>query len=312
MGTTYNVSVVGGDEAGANAIKSSIDERLALVNSRVSTYDPQSELSRFNASESTDWVEVSSETAAVVRAALDLAADTGGAYDPTVGPLVNVWGFGPGKSRTEPPTDDEIASAESAVGYAKVEARLAPPALRKSDPGVYVDLSSIAKGDGVDEVAAVLDDHGVETYLIEIGGEVRTRGAKPGGKPWRIGLERVPARDESRRVSRVVELVDRAIATSGDYRNFFEHDGVRYSHTIDPVTARPVTHHLATVTVLAATCREADGLATALLVLGPSAGYDWAVERGLAALFVTRGEDDSLDQRTTPAWDAANGSPESP
>lgn len=309
MGTSYSVSVIGGDQADAERWQILVDERLAEVNRRMSTYDPRSELSRFNASDSTEWFEVSSETASVVASALELASESGGAYDPTVGPLVNLWGFGPGKRRESPPSDAEIAAAKDSIGYGLVETRLDPPALRKSKPAVNLDLSSIAKGHGVDAIANLLSGQGVTSFMVEIGGEVRTRGAKPGGKPWRIGVEKV---DESliptgggRRFHRVVELVDRSMATSGDYRNFFEHGGRRYSHTIDPTTGQPVTHDLATVTVVAETCREADGLATVLLVLGPQAGYDWAVERGIAALLVSRGEDDQYLEKTTPAWESA-------
>ncbi len=314
MGTSYSVSLIGGTEDRAMGQQEQVVERLAEVNRRMSTYDPSSELSRFNASDSTDWFDVSRETASVVASALALAEDSSGAYDPTVGPLVNLWGFGPGERRTSPPADAEIAAALANTGHASIEVRLEPPSLKKSNPSLYVDLSSIAKGHGVDAIAGLLTDAGYEAFMVEIGGEVRTRGTKPGGKSWRIGVERVdtdgPLGAGDRRLQRVVELVDRSMATSGDYRNFFEHDGHRYSHTIDPTTGKPVTHNLATATVLAATCREADGLATALLVLGPAAGYDWAIERGIAALMVSRGEDDQLVVQTTPAWDSATAEAE--
>ena len=306
MGTRYAVSIVGGDQGRAEQLKVAIDERLAAVNRGMSTYDPDSELSRFNNSDTTEWVDVSEETATVIAYALKLAGDSGGAYDPTVGPLVNLWGFGPGK-RDGVPTDEAVAAAGEQVGYEKVEIRATPAAARKADPAVYVDLSSVAKGYGVDAVCEVLDEAGVEAYMVEIGGEVRTRGSKPGGAPWRIGVERadqpLPGASGSQRLQEVVELTDRALATSGDYRNFFEHAGVRYSHTIDPRTGRPVAHDLATVTVFADTCMEADAFATALLVLGPTAGYDWASEREIAALFVSRNSDEQLSERTTPAWD---------
>ncbi|TWT98096.1 Thiamine biosynthesis lipoprotein ApbE precursor [Botrimarina colliarenosi] len=301
MGTRYNVSVVGGDEADAKALQQRLDERLAEVNRRMSTYDPQSELSRFNAGDSTDWFDVSAETASVVQSALELASASEGAFDPTVGPLVNLWGFGPDKRRDEAPSDGDIAAAKARVGFAAVEARLDPPALRKATPGVYLDLSAIAKGHGVDAVAELIAEAGYAAAMVEIGGEVRAFGAKPGGKPWRIGLEK-PESGLTHSLQEVIELSDRSLATSGDYRNFFEVDGRRYSHTIDAATGRPVTHNLATVTVQATTCRDADGLATTLLVLGPTAGYDWAVGRGVAALFVSR-TDDELIERTTPAWE---------
>lgn len=304
MGTRYNVSVVGGTEEDAGRLQKLVDERLAEVNRQMSTYDPGSELSRFNASDSGDWFPVSPETASVVASALELAEASGGAFDPTVGPLVNLWGFGPDKRRKAPPTDDEIAAAKERVGYKSVEAQTEPPALRKSKPGVYVDLSAIAKGHGVDAVCELLAAEGVEAMMVEIGGEVRAQGEKPGGKPWRIGVQKANAAPETT-LQGVVALRDKALATSGDYYNFFEADGVRYSHTIDPKTGRPVTHPLATATVLADTCRDADGVATTLLVLGPGAGYDWAVQNDVAALLVSRTEDDKLVERKTPAWEAA-------
>lgn len=314
MGTVYAVRYFAPVEfePSPEELQQAIDDRLALVNKRMSTYDPESELSRFNASESTDWFAVSVETASVVESALELADSSGGTYDPTVGPLVNLWGFGPGKRRDAPPSEEEIKAAKASTGYCKVDARLDPPALRKDDPGVYVDLSSIAKGHGVDAVAEVLDGLGCSQYLVEIGGEVRSKGTKPGGKPWRIGVEKAAgARSASGRpLQRVVELVDRSMATSGDYRNFFEYEGQRFSHTISPARGKPVSHDLATVTVTADRCRDADAVATALLVMGPERGYDWAAERGVAALFVSRSAADELTERTTPAWDQLHGAPE--
>lgn len=316
MGTRYAVSLVGGTEAEAGRLRDRIDGRLAEVNRLMSTYDPESELSRFNASRGADWFDVSGETAVVVRAAIELARVSGGAYDPTVGPLVNLWGFGPDGDRDAPPSERETTELMSAIGYDQIDVRTDPPALRKRSESAYVDLSSIAKGHGVDAVAELLTEAGVGAFMVEIGGEVRTRGTKPGGLPWRIGVERAdtPLRPTAggRSLQRVVELVDRSLATSGDYRNYFEHEGRRYSHTIDPRTGRPVEHGLATVTVLAPTCREADGLATALLVLGPVAGYDWAVELGVPALFVTRSDDEELAERVTPAWNLATPANPSP
>lgn len=306
MGTSYSVTLVGGTRGEADQQKRAIDDRLALVNRRMSTYDTESELSRFNASDLTDWFEVSAETAAVTEAALALAGSTDGAYDPTVGPLVNLWGFGPGERRRRPPNEEEIAEVQALVGYSFIEVRLDPPALKKANPAARLDLSSIAKGHGSDAIAELLAEAGYEAFMVEIGGEVRTRGTKPGGLPWRIGIEKVPspqAGDGSRQIQSVVELADRSLATSGDYRNYFEHEGIRYSHTIAPTTGHPVTHGGATVTVLADTCRDADGLATALLVLGPAAGYDWAVEQEIAAYFVSREPDGSLTPKPTPEWE---------
>lgn len=306
MGTRYAISVVGGTEQDADRLRTAVDRRLAGLNRLVSTYDPDSELSRFNASDRTGaWQKVSTETATVVAYALSVAEQSGGAFDPTVGPVVNLWGFGPGDSIDRPPSDAAIADALAAVGYAGATARASPPALRKSQAATYIDLSAVAKGYGVDAICEVVADSGYEAFMVEIGGEVRATGRKPSGAAWRIGVERAdePLRFAGgSRLQEVVPLKDRALATSGDYRNYFEHDGVRYSHTIDPRTGRPVTHAGATVSVCTETCMEADALATALLVLGPSEGYDWATERRIAALFVERTADEGLVGRATPEW----------
>lgn len=307
MGTRYNVSIVGGTEANAERLQKLVEEELAELNRQMSTYDPQSELSLFNASESDEWYAVSPATASVTAAALELAEATGGKFDPTVGPLVNLWGFGPGKKRDKPPTDEEIAAAKASVDYKLLEARLDPPSLRKHEPSVYVDLSSIAPGHGADVLAEMLKTEGVDSFMVDVGGELRAQGQKPGGKPWRIGVERADAElpvGPSSPLQKVIELHDKSLSTAGDYRNYFFVDGKRYSHVIDALTGRPVTHELSTVTVLADTCLEADALDTALLILGPTEGYDWAVDHGVAALMVSRGANDQLVEQTTPAWKA--------
>jgi thiamine biosynthesis lipoprotein len=255
----------------------------------MSTYQESSELSRFNAAERMDWVAVSPELARLVDTALAVSAATGGAFDVTVGPLVNLWGFGPEVTADQIPAQTEIDAARARIGWQKLQARAEPAALRKSLPDLYVDLSAIAKGHGVDRIANVLDDAGLTDYLVEIGGELRGRGFNAEGQPWQIAVER--PEPNRRAVLRVVALADLAMATSGDYRNFFELEGRRWSHTIDPATGRPVDHALASVTVLAERCAEADAWATALLVLGPEKGLAMAEERDLAALFVERLDD---------------------
>jgi FAD:protein FMN transferase len=287
MGTSWSVQLprppAGVDQA---ALYAGITAVLEEVNARMSTYQADSELSRFNAAESTDWFPVSDELVRLVDTALAVSTLSDGAFDVTVGPLVNLWGFGPEVQADELPAQAEIDAALVRVGWTLLHTRTEPPALRKDRPDVYVDLSAIAKGHGVDRVAAVLEAAGVRDYLAEIGGELRGRGVNAEGEPWRIAVERP---DPGRRaVLRVVALTDQAMATSGDYRNFFELDGRRYSHSIDPATGRPVDHQLASVTVLAERCGEADAWATALLVLGPEQGRALADERGLAALFVER------------------------
>ena len=204
----------------------------------------------------------------------------------TVGPLVNLWGFGPTVSVDEPPGNDTITSAMQDIGYTKLLVDCSVPALRKEFPGIYVDLSAFAKGHAVDEVAELLEARALADYLVEIGGEMRMRGTNARGELWAIAVEAPDRADRS--VRKVVRLTDSAMATSGDYRNFFEHGGRFYSHTIDPRTGYPVTHNGASVTVVADTAAFADAAATALLVLGPEAGMELAERESIAAYFLLR------------------------
>lgn len=298
MGTTYSVKLVElPPDLTADALKAQLDARLDTVNALMSTYRPDSELSRFNASRSTDWFSVDPELAGLVARAQSIGALSGGAFDVTVGPLVNLWGFGPDAHPFRVPDQQTIEETRARVGHDKLDVRDQPPALRKDHPELYVDLSAIAKGYGVDQVADQLDRLGVTAYLAEIGGEIKAKGTKPGDQPWRIAIERPEA--TSRTVYRVVALEDDAMATSGDYRNFYEQDGRIYSHTIDPATGRPVAHALASVTVITEDCATADALATTFLVLGPERGLSLAESLGVGAFFVTRAGEDYAHSATT-------------
>ena len=290
MGTSWSVKVV--DLPGTidhSAIDDSINKTLAAISLSMSTYDVESELSRFNSSSSTDWFTASDALVEVLGTANEVSKLTGGAFDITVGPLVNLWGFGPQDSHGEVPGKDEIESALARTGYRNIELKQAPAAVRKQLPGLYIDLSSIAKGYAVDRIAGLLEQKGIENYLVEIGGELRGKGQNERGRSWRVGIERPSTTD--RAVYAVVEINEAGLATSGDYRNYFEQDGQRYSHTIDPVTGRPVTHRLASVTVVTASAARADALATALMVLGPEDGYALAERKGIAAFFIVRADD---------------------
>jgi thiamine biosynthesis lipoprotein len=303
MGTSYHVRL---DHlprgVSADRLQAEIDARLDTVNDQMSTYRPGSELSRFNRAPADAWFAVSSATAQVVAAALKVSEQAGGAFDPTVGPLVDLWHFGPGADigEVEPPSPAAIEAAKQAVGYRSVAVRLDPPALRKHHAGTRLDLSAIAKGYAVDVIAEYLASLGVKNHLVEIGGEVRAAGESAAGRPWRVGIEK-PLED-ARGIYKVVALRDAALATSGGYRNFFVSDGRRYSHTIDPRTGSPVEHNLASVSVLADDCMTADAWATALMVLGPKAGYEKAKQLGLAALLLVE-EDGRFMEHATPAWD---------
>lgn len=305
MGGTWSVRLGKPvDAAVAGPLNAAVQQALDRIDGQMSTWNPASGLSRFNAHRGTDWFVVPNDLAAVVAEAQQVAADTGGAFDVTIGPLVNLWGFGPGRPATGPYkalSDAEIEAARADVGYHLLECRRSPPAVRKRQPEVYVDLSAIAQGYAADRVAADLDAAGVTDYLVEVCGEMRARGSSPLGRPWRVGIE-TPTPDV-RRVLRTVELQDLSLATSGDYRNVrVDAAGRRYSHAIDPRTGRPAANGLASVSVVHESAARADASATALMVLGPDDGYDLARRSGLAALFVVRGEG-RFEVRATPEFE---------
>ena len=300
MGTYYAVRLAQGQDnwpPDTTALQRSVEERLAEINRLMSTYDPNSELSRFNRYLGTDWFAVSPETAEVVRGALDISERTSGAFDPTIGPMVNLWGFGPTKGVVEPPSDQRIQEVLLQVGFRNVQVRQDPPALKKAIPELQLDLSGIAKGYAADNLSEMLTEKGYRNCMVDIGGEVRTRGAKPQQQPWRIGVEKPDS--AGRPVQLAVPLTDSGIATSGDYRNYYQHEGIRYSHTIDPTTGRPVEHDVASVSIVASSCMEADALATAVLVMGPEHGYDWCEQHGLVAFLLVREGQQFSELRTS-------------
>jgi thiamine biosynthesis lipoprotein len=307
MGTTYHIKLAAlPPSVELPQLQQDVDATLEEINLQMSTYLPESEVSRFNRAPADEWFAVSPATAEVVTAALEVSRETGGALDITVEPLVEIWHFGPsdtsdtsGQAELRPPDQAAIDAARQRVGWERLSVRFDPPALRKSVDGLQIDLSAVAKGYGVDRVAGLLSDRGVSDYMVEIGGEVRAAGRRPDGKPWQIGIERP---DVSRRQAQwVVPLVNASLATSGDYRNYFDYKGHSFSHIIDPSTGRPVEHPAASVSVLTDSCMKADAWATAMLVLGPERGYDLAEKRGLAVLFVIHA-DSGFATRATTAW----------
>lgn len=300
MGTGYSIKLVAPPGMDSAALQAAVDVRLEEINDMLSTYRPESDLMRFNRSSSTDWQPVPAPLAALVAQSRRISELSGGRFDITVGPLVNLWGFGNRGPVDTPPTDALIDETLQRVGYQRLQVRLDPPALRKEVSGLEIDLSAIAKGWGVDEIARLLEMHGIRSYLVDIGGELHAHGTKPDGSPWRIAIER-PLR-EGRAVERVVQLGDRAMATSGDYRNFFRHGDVYYSHTMDPRSGRPVRHQLASVSVIADDCASADAWATALLALGEQRGPALAEELGLKAFFILRTAE-GFQERSTRAYD---------
>jgi thiamine biosynthesis lipoprotein len=297
MGTTYSVKVVGAPEGiDSHAVRAAIDETLAVVDAQMSAYRPDSEISRFNASVTTDWFPVSGEFVTVITGAQAVSERSGGALDITVAPLVNLWGMGPAGEMKELPDDAALAAARARVGYRNLEVRQAPFAIRRRIPELTVDLNAVAPGYAVDLLSSRFAALGIRNFMIDIGGEVRARGRNAQGAVWRIAIER-PVDAEPEPVA-IAQIDDMAITTSGEYRHYVMRDGHRYSHTIDPRTGRPVEHALASVAVVQPTALEADAWATALNVLGENEGYELAETLQIPALFIVA-KGDGLEQRMT-------------
>ncbi|MBF7075020.1 FAD:protein FMN transferase [Glaciecola sp. MH2013] len=300
MGTTYTVKFV--EQEGLNivipALKVKIDDALIEVNALMSTYDPESELSRLNRAQDNEAFSISPETEVVLLEAMRLGRFSDGRLDVTVGPLVNLWGFGPDKRPELIPSDEELQAIREYVGLDKFT--VADGTVTKQHSNVYIDLSTIAKGYGVDVLAELLEAQGIENYLVEIGGEMRVKGTKLNNKPWRIAIEK-PI--EGKRNAQIgVVIGDNAIATSGDYRNYFEVDGKRFSHLIDPATGFPIKHNLVSVSVIHPSSMTADGLATALNVMGPDDAKRLAERNDLAVYMVIK-EGEEFVEYASPAFD---------
>ena len=294
MGTSYTVLVFAPESARLR-LDAGIQATLSRVVNATSVYEPRSDVSRFNAAEINEWVPIGEDLYRVMRVALEVAQLSEGALEPTILPLVNVWGFGPRGRVEELPEADALAAAQAMVGWQDLALRSEPRAMLKQAPR-EVDLGGIAKGYGADAVAEYLRAQGYTQFLVDLGGDLVAAGGKADGSPWRIGIEQ-PVVGE-RRVFEVVELETAAMVTSGDYRNFFEVDGVRYSHTLDPRTGFPIAHGLASVSVLAETALEADAWSTALMVLGTEAALALAEVQGLSVLLIERSEGGFVSHRS--------------
>lgn len=303
MGTYWSVRIAAPpSELDAETLHADLEAALVEVNAQMSNYDPESEISRFNRSPVGEWFEVSPEVVAVMAAALDVSALSGGAFDVTVGPLVELWGFGSRQvERDQVPSEADIAAALAQVDWRQIEVRQEPPALRRK-ADVAADLAGIAKGHGVDVMAAVIEAHGATRYLADIGGDMLGRGLNGRGVPWQVAVE-VPSPEVRGGVQAVVGIDDVAVTTSGDYRNFFVHEGKRYSHTIDPNSGWPIEQHVASVTVLHDSAMWSDGWSTALNVMGPEAGLALARELSLPVLFILY-TDNGLEEVASPSFSA--------
>lgn len=294
MGTTYNIKVVVAKDYDTAPLQQVIDQKLVQLNQEMSTYINDSELSKFNQSRTTEAIEISNGLARVIKEALRLGELSQGKLDVTVGPLVNLWGFGPDLRPEKAPSAQELNNARQKIGLKHLT--LDGNKLSKNNEHLYVDLSTIAKGYGVDLVAEHLEAVGINNYLVEIGGEMRLKGFKHTGELWHVAIEK-PITEE-RAVHQIIVPKDNALATSGDYRNYFEVEGTRFSHIIDPDTGKPINHKLVSVTVIHPSSMTADGLSTAMMVMGEEQAFKFASENGIAAYLISKTDDGFKEQIT--------------
>lgn len=300
MGTSFSVKASQLPEGVKTyRLETLIKNRLDEINQRMSTYISDSEVALINSSTNPGATFISLELEKIILQAREISELSDGAFDITVAPLVNLWGFGPDKMENKAPKAEEIQQVLEVVGFKNLVINKRVVTLAKTLPGVAMDLSSLAKGYAVDEVAKVLDKQGVTDYMVEIGGELHIKGKNLEGNNWRIAIEKPDA--ATLEFQRVLSITDIALATSGDYHNYFEQDGKRFSHTIDPRTGYPITHKLASVTVLSDTTMKADAWATALMVLGEKEGYKIAEQQKLAAFFIIK-TDQGFVEKETPVF----------
>lgn len=302
MGTGWSVKCVPPIDLDLETLQSGVIQRLDRVVAEMSTWLPSSSLCLYNRAPVDSWQTVPADLLTVLEVALEIARDSGGAFDPTIAPLVDLWGFGPVGPRTEVPQPDAISATRVGCSWERVVidrdgGRILQPG------GVALDFSAIAKGFAVDQVAEFLVASGVVSFLVEIGGELRGQGVKPNGDPWWVALARPASVGAAEGDSDIVALHGVAVATSGVDQKFFAANGRRYSHLLDPRTGQPSAAGLASVSVVAGSCMRADALATAIAVLGPDEGFDFARSRGIAALLLSR-EGDRLVEAMTPALGA--------
>ncbi len=301
MGTTYTVSYrPAGAATVPAAVRRTIETLLERIDAQFSTWRDDSQLAQFNRAAARQWVPVSTEVVNLVKQAIALGEATDGALDMTIEPVLELWGFAAGDRERAVPGPAALAAALELVDDGLIEWRDEPPALRKKRDGVRASLDFLVAGLAADQAATRLEAMGIEDFLVDMGGELRMAGNNPRGQPWRVAIER-PATG-ARRIARVLTVTDTGLSTSGDYRNYFVHQGRRYAHLFDARSGWPVEHQLASVTVIAPRAVDADGYATALLVLGPSAGPALAERLDLAALFIVRDGAGGWSELTTGAF----------
>jgi thiamine biosynthesis lipoprotein len=301
MGTRYSVTYVDADDARRAAIHAEIGELFTTVDGELSNWNPQSWVSRWNRNESLDTIEVPSYAAEVLRIALQIAEQSGGAMDPTISPLIELWGFGASKDWIGPPLDFEIEQILEVCGYTRVEFDPVQRVVRKGVSQLQLNLSAVAKGYAVDQVAALLDAHGLDSHLINIGGEVRASGLRPDGRAWTVKIAHGGV--ASAQFDRAITLRDASIATSGFSQRFFVWEGQRFAHLIDPRSGKPVSNAVSSVSVRAENCALADGWATACCVLGFEAGMALIESLdGVDAVFYLEDDAGKLVERVSSGW----------
>ncbi len=282
MGTTYSIKGCC-STLDHSSIKQEIDSSLEKINNLMSTYRKDSELSKFNKYKAKSWFKISDNTFQVIKTSMEISSKTNGMYDITVGPLVNLWGFGPNNLRNVP-SESKLNLTKKRIGYKKIKLNEKSTSIMKTMDLIYLDLSSLAKGFGVDYIAQLFDKMTIKHYLIEIGGEIKTRGMNTKNQQWKIAIQDPDS--EENNFSKVIPLSNLAIATSGNYRNYFNENGQNYSHIINPTTGYPITHTTVSVSVIDKNCILADAWATALLTLGYPKGYELALKEKIGAYFI--------------------------
>jgi len=309
MGTFYRVSLAGVDKSRERALRQQIEAQLVEDDHELSTYKDDSVLSRFNQYQGSVPQPISAGMADAVITSLRVGLKTGGAMDITVGPLVNLWGFGPQKQPIHTPTDAQIAAARQEIGlqHLKVIQQADGQYLQKDLPNMYVDLSTVGEGYATDHLARLIEANGISNYLVSVGGAVVSRGYNPKGNPWQVAIQKPT--DKETAVQAIVDLQGMGISTSGSYSNYYELDGKRISHIIDPATGHPITHKLVSATVIAPTALEADGWDTGLMVLGTQKAMALAEKEHLAVYLITKTHD-GFETHMTPQFKAYLRDPE--
>ncbi|MCG8710085.1 FAD:protein FMN transferase ApbE [Brenneria sp. 4F2] len=301
MGTFYSVKISGEPQENKQQLQQEIDALLEQANNEISTYRQDSTLSKFNQYRGNDAQPISNGMADIIMTAQRIGRATGGAMDITVGPLVNLWGFGPQKQPTQIPSQQQIDQARQMIGlrHLKLISDGRGEWIQKDLPELYVDLSTLGEGYGADLLAQLMARKGITNYLVSVGGAISSRGVNAEGMPWRVAIQKPTDRENAMQAA--VNLQGYAISTSGSYRNYFEQNGQRYSHVIDPTTGKPITHQLVSVTVIAPSALEADGWDTGLMVLGQEKALKLAEQKGLAVYLIVK-TDNGFQAEMTPQF----------